>query len=727
MKVLVLAEQNECGKLLDDLSGIGGDTVFIHGPNVLKIAANPAEADVILGGAPGHVSNDSILAWRCHHHTYLVPCWVQVRREEFSGGCLWPALAIDRFDPECTAGAFSQWLSQVAEWQQNRMHFGKGGDLRERSALELSTALCLRKATGVLSVFDDDGAEGEFFIKDGNLISASFKHLREAQAFFEFLCTRGGGYAWNGRNLPKGGEQRPLSLLIAQGLKNIGEANFLYHFVSNPNQQIRTTDSQSALDDSAVENFNEIKKIYSLIEKGASLGQLMVASPLSAPSTMAVLSKWFSLEDITLVAEGASEPEEQAVASEQVSGAETMDVVSEPISESDHIELVLGHLTAEEEFPPVPEQIPGSECSVLIVDDSPLICNVLRNIFEGDSRMRVAGIAHDGIEALQMIGEHKPDVVTLDLQMPRMDGLTALKHILIKDPRPVVVLSAFTEATSRLTYESFKYGAVEVLQKPANAANAGRAGNGEICDRIVQASRVQLAAVRYIRRREKSDGDLPASPHRDPTNGAEKVMMVICGAGGIPALLKLIFTLPRSNRLPPTIIGVDMPWQVTEAMITNIQKDTPVAMEKLGAAGLLRPGCCYIASHEDRYRFLDEGNRVQADRSGVDHAPKRFFDELLSSAADSLYSRLVAIALSGPGQDGVEGMRRVKQSGGEVFALTPGACLRPELPERLIKLGYAQEIIDIGGLSELFHTRTTRVHPEHIGQALEELSDSDLS
>ncbi len=96
-----------------------------------------------------------------------------------------------------------------------------------------------------------------------------------------------------------------------------------------------------------------------------------------------------------------------------------------------------------------------------------------------DSRFEIVGVAHDGVEALALIEKLKPDVVTLDIQMPRMDGLTALKHIMIRDPRPVVVLSAFTKQTSRLTYESFKYGAVDVCTKPSKGDLSDGKGGGE--------------------------------------------------------------------------------------------------------------------------------------------------------------------------------------------------------------------------------------------------------
>jgi two-component system chemotaxis response regulator CheB len=702
MKVLLLAEPIECEKLLDQLSGLNGDIVFIYGQDAAKIQINPSEADVIIAGAPVDASKSLALAWRCHPHTWLVPCWFASGKQELDRLCLWPCLSIDRFDAQCRKEPFSQWLSEIVQWQQNRSHFGGDGDLKRRSPLELSSALALRKATGVLSVFDDDGSEGHFSIREGELTSASFKHLRGAQAFYEFLCTSGGGYGWKGADVPKAGQRQALSSLIAEGLKTVSEANFLYNFVSDPDQNIITTDSQSALDDSAVANYNEQKKIYYLIEKGASLSHIILASPLSRPSTMAVLSKWFSLEDITVVQGRFPVFENLAVFAEQFSAVEELPLLSERFS-----------------APP---------CKVLIVDDSPLICNVLRSIFENDSRMSVAGVAHDGIEALRMVGELKPDVVTMDLQMPRMDGLTALKHILIRSPRPVVVLSAFTEATSRLTYESFKYGAVEVLQKPPNAAvNSSRFLSNEFCDRIVQASRVQLNAVRYIRRRDPPAGAIPIDLYVVGAAGSENGMLVICGAGGIPSLLKLIFSIPGERSLPPTLIGVDMPWKVTEALISNMRKDTPIPMERVLGAAQLNPGCCFVVSNEERYGLFREQNQVKVGQNGIEPCETGFFDELLTSAAETLQSRLVAIALSGSAEDGVAGMRCVKQAGGQVYALTPGVCLRPELPEKLLSLGYAQEIKDTVGFSDLFDSRTAGVYSEYPGQTMVELSDSDLS
>jgi two-component system chemotaxis response regulator CheB len=659
MKVLVLAEKLECTALLDHLSHIQGEITFIQGRNVADVPRDPAEVDVIMGGedcSPGSALNSLMLGWRSHPHTYLIPCWFPVDRESLGRTCLWPRLAIDRFDPKCDSTTFSEWVSLVVEWQQNRMHFSDSGILEDRSGLELSTSLCLRRATGVLSLFDNDGGEGELFFRNGDLISASYKHLRGIEVFYEFLCMNSGGYSWEGGRHPSGNEEaHPLSQLIPDGLKLIYDANFLYSFVSNLDKGLLPTDSQSALDDSAAELFIEQKEIYDLIKTGVPVSQIIEASPLSRPSTMTLLAKWFSLEDVVL----SNQPSR-------------------------------------------------SECSVLIVDDSRLICRFLDDIFAKDPRVRVAGFAHNGIEALELIGELKPDVVTLDLQMPKMDGITALKHILIRDPRPVVVLSAFTKATSRLTYESFKYGAVDVITKPAKGAKStGDAMNRELCDRIVQASRVQLAAIKYIRRGKKKESIVSNDPSGTAADVPGKILVVLCGAGGFPTLLKLVFAIPDPKHIPLTVIGVDMPKRVVEALVGNLNKDTAIPVEEISGTGHLRPGVCYIASNEDACILHDDGGQVNIVRNGTHPSPGNFFDELLTSAA-AFKSRTVAVLLSGTGDDGLEGVRQVRQNGGEVFALTPGACLRPDLPEKSINIGCAEEIKDIADLSKLFEIGAVR-------------------
>jgi two-component system chemotaxis response regulator CheB len=651
MKVLILHEPGNV-PALGELPGAGEITIM--GADYAHIVPkDPSQVDIIIGhgsSAPGSALNDSMLGWRTHAHTYLVPCWFAAERKVFEKDRLWPWLAIDRFDPDIRSDSISEWLSAVVEWQQNRMQFGNEGSLQERTPLELATSLCLRRANGVLSILDEAGAEGNLSFRDGNLVSANLAHLRDAEAFYEFLCLPSGWYRWDsGTNPPAEAEPQSVSRLIAAGLQRVEDANLLYRFIKDFDCTITKTNSESALDDSATASFPEQKQLYELIDGQARVSEIISASSLSRPTTMSFLAKWFSLEDIK-----------------------------------------------------IPTAAPGARCRVLVVDDSPLMCRALQAIFAEDSRIELAGIAHDGMEALRLIGEHKPDVVTLDLQMPKMDGLTALKHILISDPKPVVVVSAFTRETSRSTYESFKYGAVDVISKPANGLSANGASQaGELCDRVVQASSVQLHAVRYIRKRKRSQA-VSSQLHDEHTGDFENIVVVICGEGGFPGLLKFMFAMPDSGRIPPVIVATAMPRHVVEALVLHLKNDIPVAIEEISEPKALKAGVCHFICDDKYRRLLRDEPEIRIEKIGESPRKSHFFDELLTSAADSFKSRLSVVLISGTGKDGVEGMSRVRQAGGMCFALSPEACLKPDLPQEIINLGYANEIKTITDLAAVF-------------------------
>ncbi len=674
MKVLVLEGQDTRSAIFYRLSGVQSDIDFIRGKDSLALPKDPARVDVIIAGgdfSPGSEFTGTVLGWRAHPHTYLIPCWFAEGKRRVEAACIWPGLAIDRFDPNLRDESFSEWLLAVSEWQQNRMHFSDSGTFEKRSPLELATSLCLRRASGTLSVFDDEGGEGRFFLREGNLVTAALKHLRDVEAFYEFLCMSGGGYLWESETRPVDGEPHALSHLIAEGLNRIHDSSLLLHFIPNLDWKIRKTDSESALDDAATASFPEQKQIYGLIEGDVSASQVIEASPLSRPSTMMLLAKWFSLEDIAVV-----------------------------------------------RYKPA-----RAECRVLVVDDSPLMCRALQSIFSADPRLQVAGVAHDGVEALRLIGERKPDVVTLDLQMPKMDGLTALKNISIRDPRPVVVLSAFTKDTSRLTYESFKYGAVDVLLKPANGlAPSSRTQNSDLCERVVQASTVQMRAVHYIRSGRKANRTDPA---RDiPAESSRYLLIVLCGAGGFPSLLKLILSIRDPARIPPTLIATIMSGNVVEALALNLGKDTALAIRKASDSCSLDPGSCCFLGNDRHHKLLKDRDRIVLEANGS-QSRDGFFDTLLSSAADSFQSRVTAILLSGTGEDGVEGMRRLSQAGALTLALSPEACIKPDLPRKIIDLGYADETRTITELAGLFDAAALVSKHEAIRQTGKDQFDLD--
>jgi two-component system, chemotaxis family, protein-glutamate methylesterase/glutaminase len=569
------------------------------------------------------------------------------------------------------------------------MHLTSYNTLKSHSVLELTTSLALRKASGTLSVFDEDGGEGSFAFHAGCLTNASLKHITGVDAFLEFFAWSRGSYCWEpSASGTADGQAQPLDLLIQEGLRQMRDANVLFHFVQDLEHPLRRTESQSALDDSAAPYFVARKEIYSLIDGKLSADQIMAASPLSRLKTMGLLAKWFSLGDI-----------------------------AEAIDPLHHDEAAMEPPCPQlEPAPAVAPDRPIKPYRLLIVDDSHLMCKALQEIFSKDLRFEMVGVAHDGLEALDLVEQHQPDVVTLDMQMPRMDGLTTLKHIMIRNPRPVVIVSAFTQETSQLTYESFKYGAVDVVTKPAK----GKARQMEmeeqgLRERVADASCLRMEAAQYIRRNNrKRNGPAVVLPAREavvlssrPVSG---VIVIACGAGGFPSLLKLFLAVSAAEELPATITCMAMPKRVVEALAPNLAKDCQREIQLLVPGTPIKAGTHYVYSYEHGFHLLKEADRVRVEQSLQGAAVQRPFDHLFRGVAESFGERVLALLVSGSGEDGIEGMRVVQQLGGQTVVLSPDRCLKPDLPRKILAMGYAREAQSVAELARLLEGFNQPLH-----------------
>jgi two-component system chemotaxis response regulator CheB len=286
-------------------------------------------------------------------------------------------------------------------------------------------------------------------------------------------------------------------------------------------------------------------------------------------------------------------------------------------------------------------------------------------------------------------------VVTLDIQMPRMDGLTALKHIMIRSPKPVVILSAFTKKTSQTTYEAFKYGAVDVLAKPSGfGGNGFEKDAGEIRNRVAEASGVRIEAVQRVRRNRMPEestaiGD-PILAAAEPGSGMP-VVVVCCGAGGFSSLLCFLASWSSFKELPAMIACVDMPRKAVEIFAPSMAKDFGIPIEAVHSQPL-SPGDCFLCSVEDPYRFVPTANGIGFLMPREAESPSGAFDQLLLSAAECFSQRAAAFLISGTGEDGITGMRRIQEAGGQTFALSPEACTKPELSREILNRGLAREV-----------------------------------
>jgi two-component system chemotaxis response regulator CheB len=321
----------------------------------------------------------------------------------------------------------------------------------------------------------------------------------------------------------------------------------------------------------------------------------------------------------------------------------------------------------------------GQSINLFIVDDSRMMRKVIANIFKDHQVVKVVGEAENGEEALQIIPQLKPDVVTLDVEMPVMDGLSTIKRLMIQAPTPTVMLSAMTLEGADVTFDALKYGAVDFVAKPSNTGEIDlQEQTREIEKKVQLAAEVEIEAVRYVRAvsQEKKDA------HASALAGKKCEQLVAVGAaeGGYGALLKL---LPHLSAQVPAAYFVMMytPSRHLDSFVRYMNKLSPLMIRRAEHNAVVEAGVCYFASGEE-YLTVHEG-----DGSLVLHVSKAPFatrrgsvDMLFFSVAERVREKSLAVVLSGMGEDGAEGMEEILRVGGTGIAQDPTVSLYREMP-----------------------------------------------
>ena len=330
---------------------------------------------------------------------------------------------------------------------------------------------------------------------------------------------------------------------------------------------------------------------------------------------------------------------------------------------------------------------------LFIVDDSRMMRKVVSNVFENDETVEVVGEAANGEEALQILPQLKPDVVTLDVQMPVMDGLTTLKHMMIQVPTPTVMLSAYTREGSEVTYDALKYGAVDFVAKPSNQAGLDLSEQKkEILNKIHLAAGVELGALKYIRTVKKDK----ETAHDQGV--CETIIAIGAAEGGYGTLLKIIPHLPPSPTTTYLVSLYASPEHV-DSFVDYLQKYSVVEVRRAESNVPAQGGVCYVASGEEYLSVHDEGaNGLDLHLSQAPFAGRRgSINMLMFSVAEIMKQHSMGIILTGLGNDGIEGLSEINRVGGKAIVQSPKGCLYREMPEMaLAEFSDAQVVPDTG-------------------------------
>jgi two-component system chemotaxis response regulator CheB len=334
---------------------------------------------------------------------------------------------------------------------------------------------------------------------------------------------------------------------------------------------------------------------------------------------------------------------------------------------------------------------------VLIVDDSALIRSVMKEIINEQPDMEVVGVAPDPLVARDLIKQTNPDVLTLDVEMPKMDGLDFLERLMRLRPMPVVMVSSLTERGSEITLRALELGAVDFVTKPKMSIQSGLL---EYADLI--AEKIRIASRAKIRARTLPSGTQAApgvlAPLRNPFTSSEKLIIIGASTGGTEAIKDFLVQLPPD--CPGILITQHMPEGFTRSFANRLDKLCRISVKEAEGGERVLPGHAYLApghSHLQLVRSganymtkLDQGPPVNRHRPSV--------DVLFNSAAANAGKNAVGVILTGMGKDGAAGMLEMKKAGAYNLAQDEASCVVFGMPKEAIAIGATHEV---GPLHEL--------------------------
>lgn len=312
---------------------------------------------------------------------------------------------------------------------------------------------------------------------------------------------------------------------------------------------------------------------------------------------------------------------------------------------------------------------------LLIVDDSRMMRKGIADLFSVDDTIEVVGMAADGKEALTMLPRLKPDVVTLDVQMPVMDGLTTLKHMMIHSPTPTIMLSAYTREGAVVTYDALKYGAVDFVAKPSSMDGVDLKEQArEIAGKIHLAAAVEMDAVKYIRTIKKDkDAGIIGRDHY------ETIVTLGAGEGGYGTLLKIIPHLSPERPAAYFVMLYAAPKNV-DSYVDYLDTHSSVTVVRARHNAPVKGGVCYIASGEEYLTIHRQGSELVQHVSAAPFAKIRgSVNMLMFSAAETMQTAAAGIILSGLGEDGQEGLEEILRVGGSAVVQDPASCLYKDM------------------------------------------------
>ena len=338
--------------------------------------------------------------------------------------------------------------------------------------------------------------------------------------------------------------------------------------------------------------------------------------------------------------------------------------------------------------------------NVLVIDDAPFMQRAITDILESDPQLHVVGTAKNGLEGLDKIKLLKPDVITLDMDMPVMDGLSSIRHIMIESPVPVVILSSLFN-DGGVTFDAFRLGVVDFLPKPSGAISGDiKTASKRIIERVKMATAVNIGNIRRVRLEKQDKGPLPFGCY----SYCPLEFLIVMGTtiSGANSVIRILSQLPPDLQAAVVVVQ-EISQKILPAFVDKFNEMVPWRVEATRDGMGLEQGICYIGSNNAALTV--DTNGKDEPRIRVSEKIENPLDRLFSSAAETFGQNTIGVLLTGTGNDGSNGFRRIQYLSGVTIAQDRVSCVYPNLTDNAIKQGTVDIVLDenriVGALTSI--------------------------
>lgn len=334
---------------------------------------------------------------------------------------------------------------------------------------------------------------------------------------------------------------------------------------------------------------------------------------------------------------------------------------------------------------------------VLVVDDSALVRSLLSEIIRNAPDFTLVGAAPDAYVARDMVKQFAPDVITLDIEMPRMDGLTFLEKLMIARPTPVVMISTLTDAGADATLQALELGAVDFIPKPKLGISEGFREYAElILEKLASAAKVNVKPLKRDTQRSTVNPNEKIAKER--LQSTEKIIAIGASTGGTEAIKEVLMQLPAG--VPGIVMTQHMPPGFTRTFAERLNKLTKLHVTEAKGGERILPGHAYLAPGGFHLLVVRSGADyvIKLSESEMVHRHRPAVDVMMESVAAAGGKNVIGVLLTGMGKDGAKGMLDIRNHGGYTFAQDEQSCVVYGMPKEAVNIGGVNEVVELANM-----------------------------